>query len=160
LIAFDLQIVRLICLYLTKTRVRSGRNDCGNFKAMFVVCSFFLLAGNHHAGGFADQSVQPASQTPVQAAQRTPEQLQQLAPIALYRIRWMHRFSYNVSIRLSKPIAGCSSTDLKGGPAARELINSLGIKRQGSHRVSLGAATWTKSRGLHLGDACVNNSRM
>jgi hypothetical protein len=53
-------------------------------KCLSFVLSSCLLATTMPAG-FADQSVQPAAQTPVQAAQQTPEQLQQLvAPIALY----------------------------------------------------------------------------
>jgi Protein of unknown function (DUF3300) len=53
-------------------------------KCLSFVLSCCLLTTTMPAG-FADQSVQPASHTPVQAAQQTPEQLQQLvAPIALY----------------------------------------------------------------------------
>src|SRR5437868_1099124 len=53
-------------------------------QCLSLVLSSYLLSTTVPAG-FADQGVQPVSQTPVQAAQQTPEQLQQLvAPIALY----------------------------------------------------------------------------
>jgi Protein of unknown function (DUF3300) len=53
-------------------------------QCLSLVLSSCLLSTTVPAG-FADQSVQPTSQTPVQAAQQTPEQLQELvAPIALY----------------------------------------------------------------------------